>query len=191
VVLAAGAGSRFGGAKLLASLHGRPILQHVLDHVAECGLRETVVVLGEDADELEAALTWRDERRVRNSRPGDGLSSSLRLGLAAVRPEAGAALIVLGDQPSLRTDIVSALLVAPVGPEHVAVVPHYVGGGDPNPVLLLRAGWPLVDEASGDRGLGPLLAQHPERVRGVAVPGFNPDIDTPDDLARLEHEPHA
>jgi CTP:molybdopterin cytidylyltransferase MocA len=55
----------------------------------------------------------------------------------------------------------------------------------------MRAGWPLVDEVSGDRGLGPLLALAPERVRGVAVPGSNPDIDTPDDLVRLEREPHA
>jgi molybdenum cofactor cytidylyltransferase len=147
-------------------------------------------VLGDDADELEAALTWHGERRVRNPRPADGLASSLRVGLAAVNPDAQAALLALGDQPFLRADVVSALLVAPVGPEHVAVVPHYVGGGDPNPVLLLRAGWPLVDEVSGDRGLGPVLALHPEGVRGVAVPGSNPDIDTPDDLARLEGESH-
>ena len=50
VVLAAGAGSRFGGGKLLASLDGRPVLQHVLDRVAEAGLGDVVVVLGDDAD---------------------------------------------------------------------------------------------------------------------------------------------
>ena len=38
VVLAAGAGSRFGGGKLLASLEGRPVLQHVLDRLAEAGV---------------------------------------------------------------------------------------------------------------------------------------------------------
>src|SRR6266545_5615426 len=40
IVLAAGAGSRFGGGKLLAKLSGKPLLQHVLDRVAEAGMEE-------------------------------------------------------------------------------------------------------------------------------------------------------
>ena len=51
------------------------------------------------------------------------------------------------------------------------------------------AAFALADAATGDRGLGPLLAEHPELVLEVAVaeaPG-NPDIDTRADLvARLE-----
>ena len=66
VVLAAGAGSRFGGGKLLAPLEGRPVLQHVLDTLAAAGLASVVVVLGEDAAAMETALHWRTERRVLN-----------------------------------------------------------------------------------------------------------------------------
>ena len=65
------------------------------------------------------------------------------------------------------------------------VVPRYVGGGGGNPVLVLRAGWPLVAEASGDRGLGPILAAHPELVAEVELGGSNPDVDTRADLAEL------
>ena len=84
VVLAAGAGSRFGGGKLLASLEGRPVLQHVLDRVADAGLGDVVVVLGDDAAAIEQAIDWRRERRVRNPDPGRGLSSSVRIGIDAL-----------------------------------------------------------------------------------------------------------
>jgi SAM-dependent methyltransferase len=52
-------------------------------------------------------------------------------------------------------------------------------------VLLGRAAFPLAGQASGDRGLGPLIAAHPELVREVPVEGDNPDVDTRDDLADL------
>ena len=90
VVLAAGAGSRFGGGKLLARLDGRPVLQHVLDRVADAGLTDVVVVLGDDTAAVEAAIDWRSERRVRNPAPEQGLSSSVRVGMAAVADPAAA-----------------------------------------------------------------------------------------------------
>jgi len=58
VVLAAGASSRFGSAKALAPLWGRPLLQHVLDVAAAIGFSEVVVVLGHDAGEIERHLRW-------------------------------------------------------------------------------------------------------------------------------------
>ena len=69
LVLAAGAGSRFGGGKLLATIAGRPVLQHVLDALAEAGVGESVVVLGQDAERIEAAIDWGSARRVINSCP--------------------------------------------------------------------------------------------------------------------------
>jgi CTP:molybdopterin cytidylyltransferase MocA len=52
-------------------------------------------------------------------------------------------------------------------------------------VLVRRGAWPEASALHGDRGLGPLLAAHPERVLAVDVPGANPDVDTPADLERL------
>jgi SAM-dependent methyltransferase len=82
---------------------------------------------------------------------------------------------------------VRALLDAPVDPERPVVVPVYGGDTGRNPVMLRRAAFPLVDEAGGDRGLGPLIDAHPELVHElpIRVEGGNPDVDTRADLVAL------
>jgi CTP:molybdopterin cytidylyltransferase MocA len=87
--------------------------------------------------------------------------------------------------------VIRALIAAARGTDRSVVVPRYADGGGANPVLLKADAFELVDEASGDRGLGPLLATDPELVLEIAVPGGNPDIDTPDDLRRLEEAGRA
>jgi len=187
LVLAAGAGSRFGGGKLLAPIGGRAILQHVLDALAAAGVGEVIVVLGRDADAVEAAITWRDERRVVNPEPGRGLSSSLQLGFQAIGPDAGSILVALGDQPLVSAAVIQALMETPADDARPIVVPVYPGDGGRNPVLLRPAAYPLVAEATGDRGLGPVLVAHPELLTEVAVrdaAAENPDVDTAADHAR-------
>ena len=186
VVLAAGAGSRFGGGKLLAPLDGRPILGHVLEAIRAAGLADTVVVLGHGAEAIESAIPWTTERRVVNPDPDAGLSSSLRAGFAALDgADLAGAFVVLGDQPLVDPAVFDALRRAEVRAEVAFVVPRYVGGGGANPVLVLRGGWVHVAEADGDRGLGPILAAHPELVAEVGLGGSNPDVDTTADLAEL------
>lgn len=195
VVLAAGAGSRFGGSKLLASIEGRPVLQHVLDRLAvEPRIGPIVVVVGDDEHELRSAIAWRHEIRVVNPDPARGLASSLRLGMEAVPTDVDAALIVLGDQPRVPVAALSALLDAGVDAERPIAVPVYADDRGRNPVLLGRAAFALVETADGDRGLGPVIAANPDLVREVAIPASapaNPDIDTRADHVRLLTESWA
>jgi molybdenum cofactor cytidylyltransferase len=193
IVLAAGTGSRYAaadeastpGGKLLAELDGRPLLERVLAAVRAIGPAETVVVLGHDAPIVEAAVDWAGELRVRNPRPEDGLASSLRVGFEALGPGVDAAFVILGDQPLVDPAVLRALLATETRAGVDFVVPRYVGGGGGNPVLVLRSGFATVAAATGDRGLGPLLAAAPERVATVELGGSNPDVDTPADLAEL------
>lgn len=189
VVLAAGAGRRFGGHKLSAELEGRPLLQHVLDVLDTIQPVMTVVVMAPDASDLEA-ISWRKEQRLVNPDPGRGLSSSLQLGVdrCAADGHLDGAFILLGDQPRTAVSTLVALSEAAreVTDDVVAIVPDYAGGGGANPVLLLRAGFSLVTQVSGDRGLSSLLAARSDRVRLVALPGFSPDVDTVADLRDLE-----
>jgi len=189
IVLAAGAGSRFGGGKLLAPLEGRPILQHVLERLEAADLDEVIVVVGADADAVEGAIDASAARLVVNPVPDEGLSSSLKVGIGALSDDADAALIALGDQPLLPPRAVRALLEADAQPGRPIVVPVYGDGMGRNPVLLRREAFALIDQTTGDRGLGPLIDAHPELVHEIPirVEGGNPDVDTRDDhIALLE-----
>jgi len=187
MVLAAGAGSRFGGGKLLASLEGRPVLQHVLDRLAEAGIKDVVVVLGDDADAIEGAIDWRRERRVRNEDPGRGLSSSVQVGVEALDYDVDAALIVLGDQPQVPVEAIRVLANAPADPGRPLVVPVYPADTGRNPVRVERGAFLLIAATRGDRGLGPVIVAHPELVREIRVDvsAGNPDVDTRADLVAL------
>lgn len=186
IVLAAGAGSRFGGGKLEARLDGRPILQHVLDRLIEAGISDPVVVT---AGPLEGPIDWGAARPVTNPDPGRGLASSLRVGWATVMDVAeppDAVIVALGDQPLVRTDVLVALAAAPLDASRPVVTPRAAGSGARNPVRLERAAATLVDAATGDRGLGPLLDARPELVRELDVEGGgSPDVDTRSDLATV------
>jgi CTP:molybdopterin cytidylyltransferase MocA len=191
VLLAAGSGRRFGGTKQLASLDGRPVLQHVVDTVASVRPAVIVAVVGHEADRVADAIDWRGATVVRNPRYADGLAGSLRVGMSAiadVRPPIDGAFVCLGDQPRVRASVLRTLAGAVASSERSIVAPAYAAepAGALNPVLLLRSAWPLLDDLAGDRGMGPLIRARPELVVRVPVEGDNPDMDTVTDLRRLQ-----
>jgi molybdenum cofactor cytidylyltransferase len=186
VVLAAGAGSRFGGGKLIARLDGRPIVAHVVDAARAAGLDPIVVVVPPtgDLDDLDLGAV----RRVVNETPQEGLSTSVRIGLRDLDLErhVTAAVILPGDQPRVRPETIAALLDAvDATPDTPFVAARHVDDRSPNPVVARRSACRLADELAGDRGFGPVLSAHPELVRWIEIAGSNPDVDTPADLTRL------
>ena len=192
VVLAAGRARRFGGAKLLAPLHGRPVVAHVLDVVRRARAAGVVadarVVVAADDDAVAALAREAGAATVVNDAPERGLSSSLRCGLAALGPDTGAAAVLLGDQPLVRLDVLAALVAAWRDGRGVVVRPRYADAySEPgHPVLLDRSVWPLADRLEGDAGLGLLLPPGSPEVALIDVAGRNPDVDTPADLHTLE-----
>jgi molybdenum cofactor cytidylyltransferase len=186
VILAAGAGSRFGGGKLVALLDGQPILAHVVDAARAAGL-DPIVVVGPPTGELDH-LDLGAVRRVTNETPQEGLSSSVRLGLREfeLEPNVTAAMILPGDQPRVRPETIGALLAAmDETPDTPFVAARHEDDRSPNPVVAQRSAWRLADELAGDRGFGPVLSDHPELVHWIDVAGSNPDVDTQADLVRL------
>ena len=195
LVLAAGAGRRFGGDKLLAPFRGTPLIGHVATTLAQAMhgglLAGGVAVVPPRATALLWPLETAGLELLENPAASTGLASSLRLGLDALArgaraPAAGAALLVLADQPLLRLPVISALVEAwrerpgTLRPRY-AEQPDHPG----HPVLLDRAQWRLAEGLEGDHGFGALLAHDP-LIRIIDVPGANPDVDTPEDLRLLE-----
>ena len=194
LLLAAGSGSRFGDNKLLATLHGRPLIAHSAAAVAEAiaagVLAGGVAVAPPDATELVSHLDAAGLWVVENPEARRGMATSLKRGLEALghlSPAVGGALIVLGDQPGLRLDVVRRLVEA-WRQTHRTVRPRYhAAPAEPgHPVLLDRSLWPLAARLSGDTGLRDLLAGQP--VTLIDVPGDNPDVDTPAELRQLEDQ---
>jgi molybdenum cofactor cytidylyltransferase len=184
IILAAGMGSRLGGTKQLLMVGDRPMLQRVLD-VAAAELDQVVVVLGHEADRVARRLRLRrGVRTVVNGHFAGGRSTSLAVGLASIRG-AEAALVLLGDEPEVRSAAVRTVVrsyLATGGP----VVRARYGGRPGHPVLLAREVWPSLVGIRGDAGAGPLFRQHPGWVVPVDLPGPAPvDVDTWEDYRRL------
>jgi CTP:molybdopterin cytidylyltransferase MocA len=85
-VLAAGAGSRFGGGKLLAELDGAPLVEHVLSVLEKAPVGETVVVVGADAERVREVCEPYEVRVVQNPGWAAGQSTSVRAGILALGP---------------------------------------------------------------------------------------------------------
>jgi molybdenum cofactor cytidylyltransferase len=177
VVLAAGSSSRLGRPKQLLPLGGRPLLAHVLDAALAGGLERVVLVLGHRAGDVLDALALPEGGAVTpvlNPRHAEGQATSLRTGLGAAGPDAGAAVVLLGDQPGIRPDAVRAVLAAFEGGAGPVVQAAY-GGRAAHPTLLARQVWPeVLREAGGDRGAREVLARHPEWRTAVAFEAQTP-----------------
>ncbi len=185
IVLAAGKASRMGFNKLTADLRGKPVLAHVVDAVAAAGLAPPVVVIGHDRRAVQAALAGRDVRFVFAADHAQGLSRSLRAGIAAVACEAQAALILLGDMPFVPPAMLRRM--AAEASEDAILVPRR-GGQPGNPVLWGRTWFPRLVTLGGDVGAKSLIAELSASVRFIdwEDDGVRLDVDTPDalDLAR-------
>jgi CTP:molybdopterin cytidylyltransferase MocA len=124
---------------------------------------------------------------IQNRAPERGLSYSLQLGLDAVQgTDAAAALILLGDQPLVRLDVVEALISTWYTGAGAMIRPRY--GERPSvpghPVVVGRSMWSQIQQLKGDTGFASLGAGSAQTV--VDVAGQNPDVDTLGDLRDLE-----
>ena len=197
LVPAAGRSERFGSAKLLAKWHDRELLGHVLLKLSgarAAGLLVGIVVVHRPDDDAirDLALEYRGYPVAVRDPMGE-LSLSIRTGIEAIEQrgparQREALLVCHGDQPLLRLDVIQALADAWARGGAVAARPAYRDTpGEPGlPMLVDRGLWKLAGEMRGESGFAPVLESHRITVRTVQVGGSNPDVDTPEDLARLE-----
>ncbi|MDP9319737.1 MAG: nucleotidyltransferase family protein [Chloroflexota bacterium] len=189
IILAAGESRRFGGAKLLASLDGRPLVQHVIDAAAASSLDPIVLVVGAGADALLASVRLGRSVVVRNVAYASGQASSLQAGLTAAS-SADAAIVLLADMPGVRAALLEALLARQRETGAAAVTSVWRGRRTP-PTLLHRDVWAALRDLHGDVGAREVLAGRTDVVDLDIDPtlGSLDDIDTPEDHARVSATP--
>ena len=191
VILGAGRSTRMGGPnKLPAEIGGRPLVRIAAEEALASRARPVIVVTGHQRDKVEAALAGLDVTLVHNPDFADGLSTSLKTGLAAVPADVDGAIVCLGDMPQVNAALIDRLVSA-FDPESGAlvVVPTFDGKRG-NPVLWSRRFFPELMALEGDVGARHLIARYPEAVVEVPVTDKAAlvDVDTPEALAKVKAE---
>ena len=188
VLLAAGSGKRLGNKpKPLLELGGVPLIRRQLIALSGAGVDEVVVVLGDHADAVEAAVRDFPVTLARNPRPDDGQPSSVRIGLEALHGKLDAVIIALADQPLINGDDITALIGAFKKRGNASMVVPRVAGEPGNPVMMeatLRDEWLAGDINAACRRW---RQEHPERVHWFDSDNtrYRVDIDTPEDMQRF------
>ena len=190
LVLAAGRSTRMGGPnKLLADANGEPLVVHAVKAALASQAVELVVVLGHMADQVKAAvLAAVPKARLRfatNPDFAEGLSTSVRTGIAALGKEIDAAIVQLGDMPGVNSALLDRLMAAFSPVEGRSICVPTVGGKRGNPVLWDRRFFAEIAKVSGDTGAKHLIGEHADLVCEVEMTGEAAitDIDTPEALA--------
>ncbi|PWW48960.1 molybdenum cofactor cytidylyltransferase [Melaminivora alkalimesophila] len=192
--MAAGAGRRMGGRpKGLLRREGEPLVLRQVRLLREAGLERVALVLGHHAEAIEAALQAAGPlagqvRRVRNPAPDAGPGGSLRCGLAALGAEIQEVMVLLADQPLLEVQDLQAMQAAwrerPAGVE--LVFPQH--DGQPGHPIVFGAGLRALLLGSAAAGVREWRRAHPAQALAVPVAHARctTDVDTPEDLVRLE-----
>ncbi len=191
VLLAAGRSTRMGGPnKMLVEANGQPLVVHAVQAALSSQAVEIVVVLGHMADEVRPAIEKILPAKVRlrfvnNPDFADGLSTSVRTGIAALGGGADAAIVQLGDMPGVTGSMLDRLMAAFSPVEGRSICVPTVAGKRGNPVLWARRFFPEIAKIAGDTGARHLIGEHADVVCEVEMSGDAAitDIDTPEALA--------
>ena len=181
-MLAAGRGSRFGSAKQLAELDGRPLLEHAVEAMTSSGVGRVVVVLGAGAEAVSAALNFHGGEPIVCERWEEGQSASLACGLAELS-DCEAVVVTLGDQPRVSPDAIRRVIAA--RGDGVAAVRATYRGAPGHPVLLERELFERLRDVTGDHGARNLLLSVSSREVPCEDLGGGEDVDTPAQLDAL------
>ena len=188
LILAAGRSTRMGGPnKLLEEINGKALVRHVAEHVLASRAKPVIVVTGHQKERVERALAGLPVTFVHNPDFADGLSTSLKAGIAAVAADADGAIVCLGDMPQVSAKLVDRLIAAFEPERGALVVIPTIEGKRGNPVLWSRRFFPDLAKVEGDVGARHLIGGYAEAVAEVPVEdaaAFT-DVDTPEALTAV------
>ena len=181
VIMASGLGKRFGGNKLMADFHGKPMIQRALDASERLFSKRVVVTRDE---QIAALCREQNVDVVLHTLPHR--SDTVRLGLQALG-ELDACMFLPGDQPLLRRETVAMLLECRNEHPDSIIRPGYEDT-EGSPVLFPSWTFPELRDLPEGKGGGVVIKNHPHAVHRVSVadPFELADADTPEILELLK-----
>jgi molybdenum cofactor cytidylyltransferase len=192
IVLAAGFSSRLGRPKPLARVHGVSLLRRTLRVASTFGADRIIVVTPRNAGRHRIEARGVNVRWAVNAQRTQGLSSSVRRGIAAAR-YASAILLLPADLAHLTTrDLFKLVQSWHSAPRRLIARRINLSGA--TPVILPRWLYARASAVAGDVGLREFIGQLPADSRVlVDLPSARWDVDTPQDLrdARRRFRPRV
>ncbi|HWB55062.1 MAG TPA: nucleotidyltransferase family protein [Tepidisphaeraceae bacterium] len=183
VVLAAGRSARMGRCKALLNIGGKPMIRHILDSLAQADIDQRMVITGHDADLVRSAIG--DAKVAHNPGYANGMISSVKVGVAAMRDNCDAMFIVLGDHPLIQVDTFRQLIERWTAHSDEIIQPRY-DGKPGHPVIIPVAYADSILALPPNATLKTWIQTKADRIQFVDVddPGIRMDVDTAEDYQR-------
>ena len=184
VLLAAGRSERMGrNNKLLLNVDGIPLVRKSAINILNSNVTSITVVTGFDENKIVNALSGLNVNFVKNINFREGLSSSLKAGLANITPTTSAVIICLADMPKIQPEHINQLIenFNPLKGWEICIPTN--NGKRGNPVLIGSRFFPYIFETNGDFGAKQIMKQHSDKIVEVEIgtSDIHFDIDTQDE----------
>jgi molybdenum cofactor cytidylyltransferase len=188
LVLAAGRSRRMAPLNklLVPDDSGLPMVARVVDNVLASRARPIIVVTGHERERVEETLTGRPVQFAQADDYAEGLSASLKAGLAALPPDIEGVVVCLADMPLVSGPMIDRLMANFDPEEGRSIIMPTFRGKQGNPMLWSREFLPEMMEITGDVGARHLVGKHADRVVDVemADDAVLRDFDTTDALKK-------
>jgi len=185
IILAAGQSRRMGQPKMSLPWGGTTVLGKVIETLKAAGIQDLVVVTGGDREQVEAIAHGSAQVIFNAKYSNSEMLGSIQCGLNAIKPEAQAALICLGDQPQVQVGSVQVILQEYESTGASLLVPSYQMKRG-HPWLVARDLWNEILEMRLPESPREFLNRHAKEIKYINVdtPSILADLDTPDDYLK-------
>ncbi len=185
LILAAGSSSRLGQPKQLVEFEGQTLIERTT-HIALSVSEEVLVVLGANSDLIKPKLEAFSNQITIIDNPdwNEGMGTSISLGVEILAPKSDAILILLADQP-LISQVLLQNMMQTFAEKEMPIVACDYGNQLGVPILFDKAFFPELKHLKGEQGAKSFLKKYVEKISSIEFEGGIFDIDTPEDLLKL------
>ena len=179
LILAAGESRRMGSPKMLLPFKGATIIERVIENVLASEINSATVVLGAEKERILSVIKRYGINSVINENYRDGMLSSVRTGLSAIRGSYDAVMIFPGDMPLIAPGITNTL-IGSFGKSSKRIIIPVSGSMRGHPILISSHLHDEIGKLDDNEGLRQLAVRFPDEVLEISVDDHSvlKDIDT-------------